>query len=1132
MNQIRDRFNRRPTRSFNCTGYNLRLYPVQSLLSALLLACASLTSAAEIHLIEGPRTISMQPEYYHGWPTLTRLKNGELLTVWSGRREGHICPFGTVEMMRSRDDGETWTFPRTLLDGPIDDRDAGILETTDGSLIVTTFTSLAYEDHYLKKGKKTDDTAWMAAHNRLPDDKARKAELGEWALRSTDGGVTWSERIHTIVNSPHGPIQLKDGRLLYAGKELWEEEKRIGVCESKDDGKTWTWLAEIPTREGDAFANYHELHAVECDSGKIIVQIRNHNPQHKGETLQSESTDGGKTWTTPHSIGVWGLPSFLNRLRNGDLLMTYGHRTRTYGVQARVSKDEGENWSEPLLISDDGAGGDLGYPSTVELETEGTFLTVWYEKLKDSPNAVLRSAKWKFAEPALIESITKEVVRSNRDGTGTTWFHPRACVVPGEGILMNLQEIGGSDYFGPVNWSKTTDSGKNWSPPEPVASLGRDPVPEHEGLQAGVCDVTPQYHPKTGTVLALGHVVFYKGPRFSKGDQLPRYPVYAVRKPDGTWSDRKILKWDDPRGSFIYSNNCGQRVVMPNGDIIMAFTFGPESNNRMVAGVRCTFDGETLNIAEVGPPLKNEVGRGLLEPSVTRFRDRFYMTIRAEDDRGYAAVSDDGINYREKTAWSWDDGEPLTMSTTQQNWLTHSEGLFLVYTRKDKSNEKVIRWRAPLWMAQVDPERLCLIRDSEKVVLPLVGDGINQPDDVALMGNFHVTNISPEESWVTTGEWMPRREAKGDQLVARIRWSQPNKLALSQNLKQASQTWKTLEPYFSVPSKFQNDFGNYQSPRGDKKIDWPARRKQIKAEWMERIGKWPPLIEQPEVTILETTRRESFTQYKLQFDWLPDQTTTAYLLVPDGAKQSPAVVTVYYEPETAIGLHNDTKKDRDFALQLTRKGFVTLSLGTTETTNNKTYSLYYPNREKAEMEGLSALSYAAANAWQVLAARPEVDSSRIGITGHSYGGKWALFAGALYEKFAAVAVSDPGIMFNSHPSVNYWEPWYLGWHPTPWRKRGIITEENPAQGVYLQLIEEGRDLHELHSLLAPRPFFVSGGAVDPPEQWKALNHLVTLNSELGFQNRVGMSNRPDHSPTPESNAVLLAFFEHFLGIKD
>ncbi|MFC5457800.1 sialidase family protein [Prosthecobacter fluviatilis] len=356
------------------------------------------------------KVISQQPEFYHGWSTVVRRQNGELWLSWSGGRESHVCPFGQVHAMTSKDNGATWTWPRVLLDTATDDRDSGVLETAKGSLIVTTFTSLAYEDSFKKAAAMAELTdkgwvskampaeryaRWKAAHVRLGDEE-RKAELGEWAIRSTDGGKSWSTRIPTIVNSPHGPIQLKDGRLLYAGKQLWTQDKKIGVAESKDDGQTWQWLAEIPTRKGDTASNsYHELHAVEAADGTLIAQIRNHNTANKGETLQTESKDGGKTWSEPHSIGVWGLPSHLLRLRDGRLLMTYGHRRKPFGNQARLSTDNGQTWSEAMIISGDGIGGDLGYPSTVEL-ADGTLLTVWYETMKEPRLAVLRQATWRI----------------------------------------------------------------------------------------------------------------------------------------------------------------------------------------------------------------------------------------------------------------------------------------------------------------------------------------------------------------------------------------------------------------------------------------------------------------------------------------------------------------------------------------------------------------------------------------------------------------------------------------------------------------------------------------------------------------------------------------------------------------
>lgn len=345
--------------------------------------------------------------------------------------------------------------------------------------------------------------------------------------------------------------------------------------------------------------------------------------------------------------------------------------------------------------------------------------------------------------------------------------------------------------------------------------------------------------------------------------------------------------------------------------------------------------------------------------------------------------------------------------------------------------------------------------------------------------------------------------------------------------------WDRIAPFFSPPDQWADQFGDYRSPlRFDDgrpvrtAEDWQKRRAEILDRWHGLMGPWPPLITEPEVEVLESERRENFDQLRIRFRWTPKELTTGYLLIPDGEGRRPAVVVVYYEPETAIGLG---KPHRDFAYQLARRGFVALSVGTTEATQSRTYALYYPNLEDARVEPLSMLAYAAANAWHVLAARPEVDAKRIGIVGHSFGGKWAMFASCLFDRYACAVWSDPGIVFDEQRgSVNYYEPWYLGYHPPPWRKRGPITEENPARGLYPRLVAARHDLHELHALMAPRPFLVSGGSEDPPKRWTALNHTIAVNRLLGYTNRAGMTNRPEHSPNEESNAQIYAFFEHFL----
>jgi hypothetical protein len=348
----------------------------------------------------------------------------------------------------------------------------------------------------------------------------------------------------------------------------------------------------------------------------------------------------------------------------------------------------------------------------------------------------------------------------------------------------------------------------------------------------------------------------------------------------------------------------------------------------------------------------------------------------------------------------------------------------------------------------------------------------------------------------------------------------------------AEQIWQHIGPFFTPPAELAGDLGTFRSPLKfydgrpvRTAVDWAARREEILQRWHALMGPWPAVIEHPQVEILDSQRRENFTQHRLRFLWLPNAKTEGYLLVPDGQGRRPAVLTVYYEPETAIGRG---KPLRDFAYQLTRRGFVTLSIGNREGTDNKTYGLFYPHKDRATIQPLSALAYAAANAYHVLATRPEVDPQRVGVTGHSFGGKWSMFAACLYDRFACAAWSDPGIVFDTRPSVNYWEPWYLGYEPGKWRKRSVITPDNPAHGLYPRLLAEGYDLPELHALMAPRPVLVSGGSEDPPQRWRALNHLIQVNQLLGYQHRVAMTNRPKHEPTPESNEQIYLFFEYFL----
>jgi hypothetical protein len=172
--------------------------------------------------------------------------------------------------------------------------------------------------------------------------------------------------------------------------------------------------------------------------------------------------------------------------------------------------------------------------------------------------------------------------------------------------------------------------------------------------------------------------------------------------------------------------------------------------------------------------LRLDEARGLYEPSLVAFQGKYYLTLR-NDLRGYVSVSDDGLQFAEPVPWLFDDGEELGSYNTQQHWLAHSDGLFLVYTRRNANNDHVVRHRAPLFMAQVAPATLRIMRRTEKVIVPERG---------ADLGNFGACPIDESESWITVSEGLFSKQsqaskhlgAEGTTFVARILWSSPNKL--------------------------------------------------------------------------------------------------------------------------------------------------------------------------------------------------------------------------------------------------------------------------------------------------------------------------------------------------------------------
>ena len=198
---------------------------------------------------------------------------------------------------------------------------------------------------------------------------------------------------------------------------------------------------------------------------------------------------------------------------------------------------------------------------------------------------------------------------------------------------------------------------------------------------------------------------------------------------------------------YIAAVPSSQIYEYENGDILVPFYYLTEENQlSRVITVRYSYDGTRFNMVEYGTPVvgDNFGSRGLMEPSISELDGKFYLTLRS-DDIGTFAVSDNGLHFSDPQPWKWDDGSVLENYNTMQHWVRLKDSLFLAYTRKGAHNDHVFRHRAPIFMARFDEDKLCLIKESEVILVPELG---------TRLGNFTVTEISEEKALLTTAEWM------------------------------------------------------------------------------------------------------------------------------------------------------------------------------------------------------------------------------------------------------------------------------------------------------------------------------------------------------------------------------------------
>ena len=350
------------------------------------------------------------------------------------------------------------------------------------------------------------------------------------------------------------------------------------------------------------------------------------------------------------------------------------------------------------------------------------------------------------------------------------WTQARTAYVATESpfwltTMSRTTKVGAHGYHD-VFLSISRDHGETWLPPDVIPSLRRRA--RDDGYEVVAGDLWPNWHQATETILITGKTFNFENG--TRENFLREQISYSVLDPESLECGplRTIAMPDaDHEGQpFIAPNaGCHQSIELPGGDVLLPIRYQKDPGRRIYTTIvaRCRFDGETLTYLEHGTEHTVLTGRGLYEPSVTRFGDMFVLTMRA-DDGAFVANSSDGINFTEHVPWTFDDGEPLGSYNTQQHWVTIGGRLYLIYTRRGAGNDHIMRHRAPLFIGEVDPDRLCVIRATEQVLVP---------ENHATLGNSGVCRINEEESWVTVAEGrVSYGERKGENnrvILARIR---------------------------------------------------------------------------------------------------------------------------------------------------------------------------------------------------------------------------------------------------------------------------------------------------------------------------------------------------------------------------
>lgn len=329
--------------------------------------------AAKAQAAIPPMVISKGKEAcrYQAFPDACRLKNGDIIAVFYAGYTHVSFPNdefplgGRICMVRSSDEGRTWTEAAVVYDDKDDNRDPHISQLDDGTLICTFFS--------------------LARKNGGDGMQGRGVQV----VTSHDNGKTWDAQARVLFPEWYcsAPVrQLPDGTcLLGIYREDPNEPKGLsmgGTARSTDRGQTWE--PPVPIRAPGVSLDA-ETDTIRLTDGRLYAALRSRI----NDMFFSISSDDGRTWSEAKKAGFPAHAPHFTRLSSGEIILAH----RLPNTSIHISRDETRTWQGPCEI--DSCIG--AYPATVELK-DHSVLIIYYT---EGGGSVIRARRFKLASSGI-----------------------------------------------------------------------------------------------------------------------------------------------------------------------------------------------------------------------------------------------------------------------------------------------------------------------------------------------------------------------------------------------------------------------------------------------------------------------------------------------------------------------------------------------------------------------------------------------------------------------------------------------------------------------------------------------------------------------------------------------------------